>query len=375
MAKTMKAQVFYEREKMVLEDIPVPEIGPERVLVSVKFCGICGSDVAYFFGNSSLETETGKGPLVLGHEFSGEVVQVGEIPERAGLFKPGDRPERAGLFKPGDRVVLDPVQYCNACKICKKGKVNLCETKQVLGVSVNGGFAQYCVSSYTGLHKIPEGVTYEEAAMTEPLACATHAVKRMAIEPGDFCLVIGPGTIGIMMVQLIKRCGAGKVVLVGRGGNDYRLEIGLKAGADEVLNISDSKSPYYVKNLKARITELSDGQLADAVIIPTGSVEAMESAFELSGRKARIVFFGLPADDAIVRVPAAQTIFNDKTVHFSWLAPLMWPTALDAIGRGLVDVKSLASSIIPLEELEQGLRDVKARAGNPMKVLVQPPKL
>jgi threonine dehydrogenase-like Zn-dependent dehydrogenase len=363
MAKTMKAQVFYEREKMLLEDIPIPTVGPEQVLVLVKFCGICGSDVAYFFGNSSLETKTGKGPLVLGHEFSGEVVQVGEIPKRA------------GLFKPSDRVVLDPVQYCNACKICKKGQVNLCQTKQVLGVSVNGGFAQYCVSSYTGLHKIPEGVTYEEAAMTEPLACATHAVKRMAIEPGDFCLVIGPGTIGIMMVQLIKRCGAGKVVLVGRAGNDYRLEIGLKAGADEVLNISDSKSPYYVSDLKSKITELSDGQLADAVITPTGSVEAMESAFELSGRKARIVFFGLPADDAIVRVPAAQTIFNDKTVHFSWLAPLMWPTALDAIGRGLVDVKSLASSIIPLEELEQGLRDVKARAGNPMKVLVQPPQL
>ena len=99
----------------------------------------------------------------------------------------------------------------------------------------------------------------------------------------------------------------------------------------------------------------------------------MESAFEISGRRARIVFFGLPADDAVVRVPAMETIFQDKTVHFSWLAPLMWPTALDAIGRGLVDVKSLASSTIELEDLAQGLRDVKARANQPMKVLVRPP--
>ena len=361
MAETMKAQVFYEKEKMLFEDIPVPTVGPEQVLVSVKFCGICGSDVAYFFGDSSLETKTGKGPLVLGHEFSGEVVEVGQIPKRA------------GLFKAGDRVTLDPVQYCNACKICKKGQVNLCENKDVLGVSVNGGFAQYCVSLYTGLHKIPEGVTYAEAAMTEPLACAVNAVRKMTIQPGDFCVVIGPGAIGNMMVQLIKRCGAGKVVLVGRAGNDYRLDIGLRLGADEVLNTGDSSSPYYVSDLKAKIAELSDGQLADAVITPTGAVEAMESAFDISGRQARIVFFGLPADDAIVRVPAAQTIFQDKTVHFSWLAQLTWPTALDAIGRGLVDVKSLASSTIELKDLEQGLRDVKARAGNPMKVLVKPP--
>lgn len=361
MAETMKAQVFYEQEKMLLEDAPIPKVGPEQVLVGVKFCGICGSDVAYFFGTSSLETKTGKGPLVLGHEFSGEVVKVGDIPKRG------------GLFEPGDRVTLDPVQYCNACKICKKGQVNLCENKQVLGVSVNGGFAQYCVSHYTGLHKVPKGVSYEEAAMTEPLACAIHAVRRMSIQPGDFCVVIGPGTIGNMMVQLIKHCGAGKVVLVGKAGNDYRLKIGLKSGADEVFNITDSKSPYYVSDLKAKIAELSDGQFADAVITPTGAVEAMESAFEISGRRARIVFFGLPADDAIVRVPALQSLLQDKTVHFSWLAPLMWPTGLDAISRGLVDVKSLASSTIELEELEQGLRDVKVRAGEPMKVLVRPP--
>ena len=162
-------------------------------------------------------------------------------------------------------------------------------------------------------------------------------------------------------------------MLVGRAGNDYRLKIGLEAGADVVLNTGDSSSPYYVRDLKARIAELSDGQFADTVVTPTGAVEAMESAFEISGRRARIVFFGLPADDAVVRVPAMETIFQDKTVHFSWLAPLMWPTALDAIGRGLVDVKSLASSTIELEDLTQGLRDVKARANQPMKVLVRPP--
>ena len=155
---TMAAQVFYEPEKMELKSVEIPTPGQDEILVRVKACGICGSDLAYYYGKSSLETDDGKGPLILGHEFSGEVVDVGAIPEKM------------GLFEKGDRVVLDPVQYCNACEVCKRGMPNLCEKKSVLGVSINGGFAEYCVSHYTGAHKIPDGVTYEQAAMTEPLA-------------------------------------------------------------------------------------------------------------------------------------------------------------------------------------------------------------
>jgi L-iditol 2-dehydrogenase len=345
---------------MKLEDVPVPKAGSEQVLVRVKACGICGSDVAYFFGASSLETPTGKGPLVLGHEFSGEVVDVGETPKRL------------GLFAAGDRVTVDPVQYCNACRICKNGQVNLCEKKQVLGVSNDGGFAEYCVSHYTGLHKIPAGVSYEDAAMTEPLACAVRGVQHMSVQPGDFCIVMGPGAIGTMMVQLIKSSGAGKVVLVGAKGDDYRLKVGHESGADVVLNVSEPSSPYYVKDLKAKISELTDGLFADAVITPTGAVEAMESAFEVSGRRARIVFFGLPADNAVIRVPALKSIFWEKSVRFSWLAPLTWPTALSAISGKLVQLQKLRSSVVKLSSLEKAITDVRDRVGNPMKVLVTP---
>ncbi len=358
--KTMKAQVFYEAEKMKLEDVPVPSVGPDDVLVRIRACGICGSDVAYYFGASSLETKTGKGPLILGHEMSGEVAEVGDVPRRL------------GLFAPGDRVTLDPVQYCNACRVCKKGYVNLCEKKAVLGVSTNGGFAEYCLSHFTGVHKVPKGVSFEEAAMTEPLACAVHGVQRMAVKLGDFCVVMGPGAIGTMMVQLIKSSGASKVVLVGATGDDYRLEIGREAGADAVFNVAEAKSPYFVKDLKAKISEMTDGQFADAVITPTGAVPAMEQAFEISGRRARIVFFGLPADDAVIRVPALKSIFWDKTVQFSWLAPLTWPTALDALGAKLVDVKKYMSKVVPVKDLAQAIKDVKNRVDRPMKVIVTP---
>lgn len=215
---TMAAQVFYEPEKMELESVNVPAPGPDQILVRVKACGICGSDVAYYYGQSSLETPTGKGPLILGHEFTGEVAEVGAIPEKL------------GLFQKGDRVVIDPVQYCNACEICKRGMPNLCEKKQVLGVSSNGAFAEYCVSHYTGVHKIPANVTYEQAAMTEPLACATYGVSKMSIQLGDFAVVLGAGVIGAMMLQLIKSSGAGQVAVVDT--LDYRLDIAKKVSED-----------------------------------------------------------------------------------------------------------------------------------------------
>ncbi|KPL10530.1 hypothetical protein AMJ85_05580 [candidate division BRC1 bacterium SM23_51] len=309
MAETMKAQVFHEPEKMELVEVPIPKPAGDQVLVRVKACGICGSDVAYYFGDSSLETKSGKGPLILGHEFSAEVAEVGAIPKKL------------GLFKTGDRVTCDPVQYCNACRVCKQGYVNLCENKTVLGVSTNGGFAGYCVSHFTGVHKIADSVSFEEAAMTEPLGCATYGVKNMAIAPGDFAVVFGAGTIGCMMIQLIKASGAGRVVAI--DVLDYRLEMAKKMGVDAVINTADSKSPYYKDDLKATIADMTDGRFADAVITPTGAVEAMEAALEISGRRSRIVFFGLPSDVAVVRVPALASILWDKTIRFSWLAPLV----------------------------------------------------
>jgi len=358
MAKTMKAQVFYEPNDMRLEEVPIPEVAADEVLVRVKACGICGSDIAYYFGASSLETPTGKGPLILGHEYTGEVVEVGEIPKAM------------GLFKPGDRVVLDPVQYCNACDVCYRGQTNLCENKTVLGVSTNGGFAEYSKSKYTGVHPLPDNVSFEHGALTEPLACATYAIKNLAVEPGDFCVVIGPGAIGCMMVQLAKSSGAGTVALLGT--RDYRLEIGGSLGADILINTADKNSDHYVEDVKARIADLTGGKMANRVVVATGSVEAMELALAISGRRSIIVYFGLPGDEAVVRVPALEQILWDKTIRFSWLAPGTWQTALGALASGLVNVEPLVSHTFKLEELTDALTKVRDRVGNPMKPVVVP---
>ena len=354
----MKAQVFYEPLKMTLEDVAEPAIAPHEVLVRVKACGICGSDVAYYYGDSSLETPDGKGPCILGHEFTGEVVEVGDVPRSL------------GLFAPGDRVVLDPVQYCNACEVCKTGHPNLCENKTVLGVSTNGGFAEFAASNYTGVHKLPESVSFEEGAFAEPTACAVYAVGKLGVTPGDFVVIVGPGPIGLIMLQLVKAAGAGTVALVGT--RDYRLELGKKLGADVVLNTGSKPSPYYAPDVKAKVEELTRGKFANGAICATSSLAAMELCMDVTGRASTIVFFGLRGDKDRLPVPVLNSILWDKTIRFSWLAPNTWPIALNAIATGLVNVKALTSAKHRLPDLIPAIHSVKERKGDPLKDLVIP---
>lgn len=350
----MKAQVFYEPKVMKLESRPVPTPGPDEVLVQVKNVGICGSDVTYFFGGSPLGTPDGKGPLVLGHEFTGVIVGIGDIPKAK------------GLFKEGDRVTINPVQQCNACETCAQGYVNLCPNGTTPGVDVDGGFQEFMVSKYWGAVKLPENVSFQQGAFTEPLACATYGVSKLDVKPGNFVVVMGPGAIGLMMTQLIKASGAGTVALVG-AKDGRRLELGKELGADVLIDVADKDSAYYCEDLKGRILELTNGKLANRVITPTHAVSAMESAFEISGKRAIIVYFGLPGPNDYVRIPAMNTIQADKTIRFSWLAPHVWPTALQAVATGLVKTEPLLTGSYPLEETEKAIYDLKDRVGDPIK--------
>lgn len=352
----MRAQVFYEAEAMKLEMIDIPKISDNEVLVRVKATGICGSDISYYYGHSPVGTADGKGPLVLGHEFSGEIVEVGALP--ASL----------GLFKPGDRVTCNPVMQCNACPACAEGKFNICSNMVVPGVTVNGAFAEYCKLNYTHVYKIPDSMTFEDAAIIEPLACGTYGVKKLEVKPGEFVVVFGPGPIGIMMVQLIKASGAGKVAVVGT--RDYPLNVALEHGADYAINVKDTASPNYAADVNQRIAELTNGKMADKVIVPTNSKQALQDALTVSGAGATIVYFGLPGADDKIEVPALQTIQSDKTIKFAWLAPLVWPTAISAVGNGLVKLDKLVTHRFSLEDAEKGIQFMKVGKGDKLKGLV-----
>jgi len=354
MADKMKAQVFYEAEKMEMAELPIPKVGDADVLVRVKNCGICGSDISYYFGLSP----TGKMPIVLGHEFTGEVVEVGAIPNSM------------GLFKPGDRVVVNPVQHCNACYACASGHTNLCANLYVPGVNADGAMAEYALSRYTGLFKLDDAVSYAAGAFIEPLACAVYGMKKLAIEPGQFVAIFGPGPIGIMMVQMAKAIGAGKVAMVGT--RDYRLEEAKKWGADYIFNTKDEKSPHFVKDLKAAIADVSHGLLAERAIVPTSSNDAFEQAIDITGGAAIIVHFGLPDAGDVIHIPALATHTADKEIRFSWLAPGVWPTTIAMIANGLLNLEPLVSQAVPLSDAATAIVNLRARKDDPIKVQITP---
>ena len=352
----MRAQVFYEAEVMKMEMIDIPKIADNEVLVKVKATGICGSDISYYYGHSPLGTADGKGPLVLGHEFSGEIVEVGALPASK------------GLFKPGDRVTCNPVIQCNACSLCAEGKFNICQNMVVPGVSVNGAFAEYCKLSYTHVYKIPDSMSFENAAIIEPLACATYGVKKLDVKPGEFVVVFGPGPIGIMMTQLIKASGAGKVAIVGT--RDYPLGVALGLGADYAINVKDAESKHFTDDIIQHISKLTDGRMADKVIVPTSSKQALQNALKVSGAGATIVYFGLPGADDKIEIPALEAIQSDKTIKFAWLAPLVWPTAISAVANGLVKLDQLVTHKFSLEDAEKGIQFMKLGKGDKLKGLV-----
>lgn len=355
MASTMKAQVFYEPEKMKVESRPIPEIRPEEVLVRIHANGICGSDVAYYYGKSSLGTKTGKGPLVLGHECSGTVEQAGDIAA-----------EKGG-FRPGDRVVVNPVQSNPDSPWTRKGRSNV-DLGNVIGVSVDGGLAEFCASHWYWTVKIPKDIGLDVAASTEPLACAVYAVKKLEIETGNFVTIFGPGPVGIMMVQLAKAYGAGKVLLVGT--RDGRLELGKKLGADLIANTKDDASPHYVKDLAGFIRDNNGGELADRAVTSTSSLQAIEQAINTTGKASTVVLFGLPGDNDVVELPALQCMFDDKTIRYSWLAPTTWPEAVEMIESGKVRIEPLQTHRFPLDDLPEAIRRLRDREDNTIKTLI-----
>ncbi len=352
----MKAAVFYEKEDLRLEDVPEPEPGPDEVVVEVLACGFCGSDIEYYYGKSPLGTPDGKGPLVLGHEICGRVVQAGKLAEVYGLAE-------------GDRVAINPVQSCNACNACRAGRLQFCENLSVLGVMTNGGFAQFAKTKIAHAYKLPDSLTDEQGAFVEMLSSAVYAVQRAEIEPGNFAVVYGPGPVGLSIVQLLKNEGA-RVALVGT--RDYRLEVGKSVGADFVWNIKDSSSPYYAENLGAAIQEANGGQLADRVVVGTASVEANQQAVEISGNGSIVVLMGLAGPNDAISVPLLSNLYQDKTIRFSLLYPLQWPKTIGLLEEMKVDTSKIITHSASLDEIAPAIERVLNREDEVVKTVIKP---
>ncbi|HZR93165.1 MAG TPA: alcohol dehydrogenase catalytic domain-containing protein [Gaiellaceae bacterium] len=345
----MKAAVFYEPNDLRVEDVPEPEIADDEVLVEVAACGFCGSDVEYYYGKSPVGTADGKGPLILGHEFSGRVAQVGKLAGSCGLAE-------------GDRVAVNPIQSCNACMACRAGKPHFCANLAVLGVTTNGGFAKYAKTKAAHAYKLPDSLTDEQGAFVEMLSAAVNAVRKADVQPGDFVVVYGPGPVGLSMVQLLKNEGA-RVAVVGT--RDYRLDLARELGADFAFKTADGP-------VVDQVTAANDGALADKAIVATGSMDANQEALAVTGPGSTVVYMGVTAPDASVALPMLTSLIQDKTIRFSLWYPYQWPTTLRLLSDAKVDTDRIITHRADLAGIGPAIERVVNRDDAVIKTLIVP---
>lgn len=349
----MKAAVFYDVQDVRLEEIPEPTPGDADVIIEVAACGICGSDLEYYYGRSPVGTADGKGPLVLGHEFSGTIVAAGKD---------------ALNVKVGDRVAVNPIQSSAGEDFSRSGNPNY-DLHEVLGVTTNGAFARYVRSRAEHAYKLPDSMSDEQGAFVEMLAASVNAVERAAITLGDLCVIYGPGPVGLSMVQLARRAGA-RVAMVGT--RDYRLELAKRMGADHVFNITDRASKHFTDDLPGAIRDANGGLLAERAILATSVVSACEQALEITGNGAKIVYMGLAGPDDMLRVPMLSTLVQDKTITFSWLYPNQWPKTIRLLRDGIVDTSLLITHTGPLDGINAAIDHVSKRDDGVIKYVIRP---
>jgi L-iditol 2-dehydrogenase len=343
----MKALVLEQYKKLALLEMPEPEIGAHDVLVRVKSCGICGSDVHGFDGGSGRRIP----PLIMGHEASGVVAKTG-----AGVSR----------FREGERVTFDSMISCGRCLFCRQGRPNLCDNRRVLGVSCeeyrrHGAFAEYVAVPEHIVVKIPDNLPFNEAAMVEPVSVAVHAVNITPVRLGDNAVVIGAGMIGLLTLQALRTAGCGRVVSVDL--EDDRLALAKQLGADETLNSRSTDIPK-------RIREMTDGLGADVVMEAVGADATVRMSIE-SARKGGIVTL-IGNVTATVSFPLQQVVTREISVLGSCASSNDYPACLALMGRGAIRVAPMISAAVPLERGPEMFDRLYQREPNLTKVILNP---
>ena len=343
--KKMKSAVFYEKHNLKVEESPIPVIGDNDVLVEVKACGVCGTDVHIYEGDEGAAPVTP--PTILGHEFSGIVTKVGKNVVSCNV---------------GDRVSIDPNCYCGTCDPCRNGVAHYCENMIGYGTTVNGGFAEYCAVNERQIYKLGKNTSFEQGAMAEPVACCLHGIDMCEIQPGHQVVVIGGGMIGLLMIQLAKLAGAAKVALL--EPVQSKREIGRNIGADVCIDpLTEDVSEVLKEN---------DMNWINTVIECVGRVETIEKAIEIAGNKAVVMMFGLTKPEEKITIKPFEIFQKELVLKSSYINPYTQKRALDLIDSGRLDVESMIYEVCGLEQLEDILSKPELRANG--KYIISPTK-
>lgn len=317
----MRAAIFRKPFTLELLNQPVPKPGAHEIRVQVQACGVCATDHHIYAGEAPASP-----PVILGHEYVGVVADVGSAVTE---------------LKIGDRVAVDPNIHCGECSFCRRGAVHLCANLQALGVNRNGGFAEYALVPISQAYPIPNDFRAKWAAFAEPLSCCVHGIQQAAIQLNDTVAIVGGGAIGLLMIQLARLNGAGKVLVIEPIAE--RRALAKQVRADDTF---DPNSSSILKDIQ----EITAGG-ADVVIECVGSAAAAELALKLARRGGRVVIFGLADKQAKLSLSLQEVFHRELTIKTSLLNPFTFQTAVDLLVSGKIQVEPLNPVTIPLEKV------------------------
>ena len=343
----MKALVLENYKSLNIQDSPVPELAANEVLIRVKSCGICGSDVHGFDGSSGRRIP----PVIMGHEASGVIDSIGNAATR---------------FLPGERVTFDSMISCGHCRFCRRGEPNLCDERRVLGVSCedyrrNGAFAEFVSVPEHIVYRIPDNLSFDEAALVEPVSVAVHAVNRTPVQLADTAVVIGAGMIGLLTIQALRTAGCGRIIAVDL--EEDRLALARELGADDTLNSTHQDIP-------AAVTEMTNGLGADITVEAVGADATVRMAVNCVRKGGTVTLIGNIAPD--VKFPLQSVVTREVSILGSCASSNDYPACLDLMGRGKIRVKPIISATVPLERGAEMFDRLYAKEANLTKVILNP---
>lgn len=327
-----------------LRDIDEPTPAAGQVKIAIRAAGICGTDLHIY--HDEFKTEP---PVVLGHEISGEVVELGEGVSDTLL---------------GARVTSETYFYtCGTCRYCRTGHHNLCLQRKSIGSGVNGGFTNYVIVPASNVHRLPDHIDYQSGALTEPLACVVHGVvTQRTVVPGDIAVIAGPGAIGLLTLQVVKAAGA-IVVMLGTSNDDRRIALATQMGADYIVNVEKDDAAQVIADLTA------DGLGADVVYECSGAGAAAAGVLPLvrrGGRYVQIGLFGKPIAWDLDQVCYKELIVTGSNAS----VPAAWIRALEMMRSGIVQTAPLITDVFDVAHWQDAFQAFDDKSG--VKILLQP---
>src|SRR5438445_2621434 len=343
----MKALVLKEYKRFSFEEVPAPEPGLDEVLLSVKACGICGSDVHGMDGSTGRR----RPPIIMGHEASGVIARTGS---------------NVKGWAPGDRVTLDSTIYCGRCEFCRRGEINLCDNRRVLGVSCeeyrqHGALAEFVPAPPHILYRLPDGLAFEHAALVEPFAIALHAIRRASVTLNDTVVVVGAGMIGLALVQALSRTGCGRLIAVDIAPE--RLALAAKLGATNIINSA-------TEDAAQTILQLIGGHGAELAFEAVGLTATVDLALRCVRKGGAVTLVGNVAPK--IEFPLQIAVTRELSIYGSCASRGEYTACLDMLARGDLKAEPLISASVPLAEGAQWFERLYRKEPGLLKVVLKP---